>query len=84
MSFCRKCGQEASSGEPFCGNCGAALVEDSNLNNSSNDVMNNKNNNNFNIYANEILEITKGMLKKPISTILNSEKKLEKESCGIS
>lgn len=81
MNFCRKCGQKAGSGEPFCGNCGASIVEDSYLNSNSNDVMNNKNN--FNIYSKEILEITKGMLKKPISTVLNCDKNLEKESCGI-
>jgi hypothetical protein len=83
MNFCRKCGKKAGSGEPFCGNCGASIVEDSHFNSSSNDDMNSKISNNFNIYANEILEITKGMLKKPISTVLNCDKNLEKNSCGI-
>jgi hypothetical protein len=81
MSFCKKCGQEVNSGEPFCGNCGASVVEVNNLN-SFNEVKRN-NGNNFNIYANEILEVAKGMLKKPVSTILNCDEKLEKESCGI-
>lgn len=84
MSFCKKCGQEIGSGDPFCGNCGAPVEEGSNSNNSNNlNEVKANNNNNFNIYANEILEVSKGMLKKPVSTINNCDKKLEKESCGI-
>lgn len=82
MSFCKKCGKEVGSGEPFCGNCGAAVAEGRNLN-SLDEVKNNNSNDKFNVYANEILEVSKGMLKKPVSTILNCDQKLEKESCGI-
>ena len=82
MNFCRKCGQKINLDEQFCSNCGTSVVEGSDLNSSS-DTVRNTSNSNFNIYINEILEVTKGMLKKPVSTIVNCDKKLKKESCGI-
>jgi len=82
MSFCRKCGQEINEGVQFCGNCGISAGEEKNLNSSSNEVRR-PTNSNFSIYINEILEIAKSMLKKPVSTIVSCDEKLKKESCGI-
>lgn len=82
MSFCKKCGQEMSSGERFCGNCGTGVVDVKNLNNNPNEVSK-VSNSNLNIYINEILEVTKGMLTKPVSTIVSCDEKLKRESSGL-
>lgn len=82
MSFCRNCGQEINLGEQFCSNCGKSVADNNDINSISNKVKNIMNSN-FSIYIKEILEVTKGILKKPISTIVNCDSKLKKESCGI-
>ena len=82
MSFCKKCGQEIGSNEQFCGNCGTGVVEGSNVNNNANEVKS-ISNSNFNIYIDEILQVAKGMLRKPVSTIVSCGDKLKKESTGI-
>ena len=82
MSFCKKCGQEISSNEQFCGNCGMGVVEGRNLNIAPKETRSSSNSN-INVYINEILEVAKGMLRKPISTIVNCDIKLKKESTGI-
>ena len=82
MNFCKNCGQKINSDEQFCGNCGAAVTLDHKLNSSSNEVQSTKNIN-FSIYINEILEVSKGMLMKPVSTIVECNKILKMESCSI-
>lgn len=82
MSFCRNCGQEINLGEQFCSNCGKSVVENNDINSISNKALNIRYSN-FKIYINEILEVTKGILKNPVSTIVNCDSKLKKESCGI-
>jgi hypothetical protein len=82
MSFCKKCGQEIGPSERFCGNCGTGVVDVRNLNNNSNEVRT-VSNSNFSIYINEILEVAKGMLRKPVSTIVSCDEKLKRESSGM-
>lgn len=82
MNFCRNCGQKINLDEQLCSNCGTSVVEKNDLNSSSNKVRNTSNGS-FNIYINEILQVIIDMLKKPVSTIVNCDRKLKKESCGI-
>ncbi|MBU3113831.1 zinc ribbon domain-containing protein [Clostridium lacusfryxellense] len=82
MNFCKNCGQKTNLGEQFCSNCGASVLENNDLNSISKKVKKIRNSH-FTVYITEILEITKGILTKPVTTIVNCDAFLKKESCGI-